>query len=116
MKIRIIAGLVAGLVISSPASAAQVFFQDFESISAGIGSLGLTTLPGFNVTGTVDVVGASNLFGIAAASNVVDIDGTPGPGAITSSTSYAFNAGDRVTLSFLLGGAQRNSVSDNFTL
>ena len=33
MKIRIIAGLIAGLAISSNASAAQVFFQDFEGLT-----------------------------------------------------------------------------------
>ena len=114
MKFRIIAGLIAGLAFSSTASATQVFFQDFESVAPN--SLSLTTLPGFNVAGQVDVVGASNPWGIVTSSNIVDLDGSPGPGTITSSTSYAFNAGDRVTLSFLLGGAQRNSVSDNFTL
>jgi hypothetical protein len=114
MKTRIIAGLIAGLAFSSTASATQVFSQDFESVAPN--SLSLTTLPGFNVTGQVDVVGNPNPWDITAPSNIVDLDGSPGPGTITSSTSYAFNAGDRVTLSFLLGGAQRNSVSDNFTL
>jgi hypothetical protein len=113
MKRRIIAGLIAGLAFSSPASAAQVFFQDFEGVTP---TLSLTTLPGFNVAGQVDVVGALNPWGLVASSNVVDLDGSPGPGTMTSSASYAFNAGDRVTLSFLLGGAQRNSGSDNFTL
>ena len=114
MKIRIIAGLIAGLAISSSASAAQVFFQDFEGLTPDAPFI--TPLPGFTVSGTVDVVGAGNPYSISVSSNVVDIDGTPGPGTITSSTSYAFNAGDRVTLSLLLGGAQRGSASDDFIL
>jgi hypothetical protein len=115
MKIRIIAGLIAGLAISSTASAAQVFFQDFESVAGN--SLSLTTLPGFTVTGsTVDVVAASNPWGITTSSNIVDLDGSPGPATIASSTSYSFNAGDRITLSFLLSGNQRSSGSDDFIL
>lgn len=115
MKIKIVAGLIAGLALSSPASAAQVFFQDFETVASN--STSVTSLPGFTVTGqTVDVVGASNVWGISAPSNVVDLDGSPGPATITSSNSYSFNAGDRVTLSFLLGGAQRDSASDDFIL
>jgi hypothetical protein len=114
MKIKIIAGLIAGLALSSPASAAQVFFQDFETVASN--SLSLTSLPGFTVTGQVDVVGALNDWGISASSNVVDLDGSPGPATITSGNSHSFNAGDRVTLSFLLGGAQRGSELDNFIL
>lgn len=114
MKTTFFAGLIAGVALSSPASAAQVFFQDFETVTP---SLSLTSLPGFTVTGqTVDVVGAVNTYGINALSNVVDLDGTPGPATITSANTFAFNAGDRVTLSFLVGGAQRGSPSDDFIL
>jgi hypothetical protein len=105
-----LAGLVAiaALTFATSASAATVFFQDFNSITPN--TLSLTTLPGFTVAGsTVDVVGASNPYGITGiTSNVVDLDGTPGPATIISSpSSFAYNAGDIVTLSLLLGGAQR---------
>jgi hypothetical protein len=114
-----LAGLVAiaALTFATSASAATVFFQDFNSITPN--TLSLTTLPGFTVAGsTVDVVGASNPYGITGiTSNVVDLDGTPGPATIISSpSSFAYNAGDIVTLSLLLGGAQRGSVSDTFVL
>jgi hypothetical protein len=101
---------VATLGLASAASASTVFFDGFEAdaLGAPVGSL-----TNFNITGTVDVVGASNPYGIVAASNVLDLDGTPGPGMITSKNSFAYNAGDTVTLSFLLGGAQRGSVSDD---
>lgn len=114
MKIRIIAGLIAGLAISSNASAATVFFQDFEGLAPNAPFL--LPIPGFTVSGSVDIVGAGNPYGISVTSNVVDIDGSPGPGTLTSSTSHAFNAGDRITLSLLLGGAQRGSLSDDFIL
>jgi hypothetical protein len=110
MKSRIVAGLIAGLAISSSASATQVFFDGFETDTV---RLSATTLNNFGVIGQVDVVAASNGFGITAYSgNVIDLDGTPGPGAI--SHSYAFAAGDKVVLSFVIGGAQRQSVSDDF--
>lgn len=114
-----LAGLsvVAALSFATSAPAATVFFQDFNSVASN--SLSLTTLPGFTVTGsTVDVVGAVNPYGITGlTSNVVDLDGTPGPATIISSpASFAYNAGDIVTLSLLLSGAQRGSASDPFAL
>jgi hypothetical protein len=114
-----LAGLsvVAALSFATSAPAATVFFQDFNSVASN--SLSLTALPGFTVTGsTVDVVGPVNPYGITGlTSNVVDLDGTPGPATIISSpTSFAYNAGDIVTLSLLLSGAQRGSASDPFTL
>lgn len=114
MRMKFVASLVAGLVLSSPAVAATVFFQDFESVTPN--SLSVTSLPGFTVTGQVDVVGAANPWGISAPSNVVDLDGSPGPGSITAQGTFNFNAGDRVTLSFLVGGSQRSSELDDFIL
>src|SRR5437879_988066 len=110
MKKRIIAGLIAGLAISSSASATQVFFDGFEGDSP---ALSVTTLANFNVTGQVDVVAAVNGFGITAYSgNVVDLDGSPGPGSIAIASSYVFAPGDKIILSFVVGGAQRGSSSD----
>ncbi|MBL8590261.1 MAG: PEPxxWA-CTERM sorting domain-containing protein [Methylobacteriaceae bacterium] len=112
---RMLAAAAFGALLSgaTTAQAGVVFFQDFESLTPN--TLSLTTLPGFTVSGsTVDVVGAVNPYGITASSNVIDLDGTPGPATILMSSAYAFNAGDIVSLSFLLGGAQRGSVSDNF--
>jgi hypothetical protein len=112
MKIKIVAGLIAGLALSSPASASPVFFDGFESDSPG---LSLVTLNNFAVTGQVDVVAAGNGYGIVAYSgNVIDLDGSPGPGSIAR--SQAFAAGDKVTLSFVVGGAQRGSELDRFLL
>jgi hypothetical protein len=98
------------LLLSVPAAAATVFSTDFSTDTPG-----LNVVPaGFSVTGLVDIVGPVNGFGIVTpGGNVVDLDGTPGPGEITSLASYFFQPGDRVSLSFLLGGAQRGSASDN---
>lgn len=111
MRQSLIIAAIATLAMGSAASATVVFSDGFETDTPGTS---LTALNNFSVTGTVDVVAASNPFGIVAPSNVVDLDGTPGPGSI-SSGSFAFGANQRVTLSFVLGGAQRGSVSDPFS-
>lgn len=112
VKKRIIGGLIAGLAISPSASATQVFFDGFEGDSP---ALSVTTLSNFNVTGQVDVVAAVNGYGITPYSgNVIDLDGSPGPGSIAIANSYVFAPGDKLILSFVVGGAQRGEPSDIF--
>lgn len=104
----------ASLVFSSTANAALVLNDGFESDPAG---LTVTSLTNFNVVGNVDVVNAVNPYSIVVSSpasgKVVDLDGTTGPGKIVSKLSYAFAANDQVTLSFVLGGSQRNGGFNN---
>jgi hypothetical protein len=57
----------------------------------------------WTVAGNVDVVGMPNGFGITCDGNCVDLDGTRGPGGITS-TSIAFVAGREVVISYDLSG------------
>jgi hypothetical protein len=109
--------LAASVALAAPASAATVFSDGFETDAAGTGKTALNNWTVY-FGNTVDVVAASNVFGITvgspASGNVIDIDGTPGPGGIRTIQNFAFNAGDLVTLTFDVGGAQRGSVSDNF--
>jgi len=99
----------AVLTATSAAGATTVLNDDFTGEASG---LALTSLTNFTVTGTVDVVGSSNPFGITTSKNVVDLDGTPGPGSLHSA-SFGFAANKRVTLTFVVGGAQRGSLGDN---
>lgn len=107
----------AAITMATPASAATVFTDGFEGDSP---ALTVTTLDNWTLTGgvSVDVVGSPNAFSIGvtppASGNVIDLDGTPGPATITSIQSFLFNAGDLVTFSFDVGGAQRGSIADNF--
>jgi hypothetical protein len=69
---------------------------------------------GFSVTGQVDIVGPDNPFGIDTQGGiVVDLDGSPGPGEIETLARYFFEAGDRIVLSFILGGSQRAVAEDD---
>jgi hypothetical protein len=98
-----------------PAHAAVVFTDGFEGDAP---RLNANPLAKWNVTGNIDVVAASNPFGInvnsPASGNVVDLDGSSGPGEITMKNSFGFNAGDLVTISFVLGGSQRNNGFNDF--
>lgn len=112
----------AALAFAAPASAAEVFYDGFEGDAPGLSLTSLTnwliTSGGNPTGGTVDIVAASNPFGISvtspASGNVLDLDGTPGPAAIFSKLLYNFNAGDLVTFSYDVGGSQRSSASDPF--
>jgi hypothetical protein len=72
------------------------------------------------VTGTVDLLAGGNPFGLVGSGtnstgNVIDLDGsTMAGGTLQTKSSFAFNAGDVVTLSLDVGGNQRTGVDDLF--
>lgn len=111
--VHLFAATLAAIVVAAPASAVTVLDDDFDTEAGGGNAIPVASLINFNITGTVDIVAPANGFGIVVPSSVIDLDGTPGPGAITTKTSYAFGAGDLVTLTLVVGGAQRGSVSDS---
>lgn len=114
MKTRILVA-AAAMVTAVSAEAATVFSDDFNAEATGAP---VASLANWNILGTVDVVGTTNPYGITvsgpASGNVIDLDGSPGPGEIVMKNAFAFNAGDTVSLSFVLGGSQRVSGTDNF--
>lgn len=105
--------LATAALIAVPASASTVLFsENFDSITTN--QLGITTtVASMLVTGGVDAVVPANGFGISAPSTVIDLDGTPGPGTVSSPTSFTLLPGQTYTLSFVVGGAQRGSRSDS---
>lgn len=119
MRIVSSLALIATMAIVTPASAATVFYDGFEGDAP---ALTVTNLSNFTVLGgvSVDVVGSSNPYGITvsgpASGNVIDLDGTPGPASMFSNLAFSFNAGDVVTLWFDVGGAQRGSRIDPFSV
>ena len=115
MRKYLLATAALAVLAASPASAAVVFTDGFEGDTP---KLNANPLDKWTVTGQVDVVTDPNGFGITitapASGNIVDLDGSPGPGEITMKDSYGFNAGDLVSLSFVLGGSQRNNGNNNY--
>lgn len=103
--------LAASLAVAAPASAATVFSDNFNSETAALNYAGFAN---FSVAGNVDLV-STGTFGISCPGNCVDLDGSSGPGSITSLASFAFNTGDMIRLFFDLGGSQRSSAFDGYS-
>ena len=99
------------LGVAGSAQGAVLFSQNFDSLSPAL-SLGGSALPGFTIAGNVDLV-STGTFGITCAGNCVDLDGTTGPGALTTRSIY-FVKGKPVTVSFDVGGNQRDAGPDDF--
>lgn len=115
MRFGLTLAVMSTMLATSPIGAQVLLSDNFDAESTGIPSAGLTN---WDITGTVDVVN-DNSFNIRCAGmsgKCLDLDGTgtsiPGPRAITTKSSFSFLAGDRMRLSFLVSGNQRNSSSD----
>ena len=104
---------LGALSLAAPASAAVVFSDTFDAENGGNSALNYSGFANFLVVGNVDVVKSGD-YGITCSGSCVDLDGSTGPGVISSLASFAFNAGDKVRLSFDLGGNQRNADFDGF--
>jgi len=107
--------VLGALSLAAPASAAVVFSDNFDGEADGFSSLNYDGFANFSVIGNVDVVKSGD-FGITCSGSCVDLDGSSGPGRITSLQAFAFSAGDIVRYTITLGGNQRNADSDGFFL
>src|SRR5258708_34829573 len=86
------------------AHATTVLSDNVNSEAGGFSSLNSTGFANWTSTGAggVDVVRTGD-FGLTCqggSGSCVDLAGSPGPGQITSTASYAFHTGQTVTLSF----------------
>ena len=117
----------AALLFSTSAFATTVLSDDFNGENGGNTALNYTGFANWGVTtvgnpgtsgGSVDVVGTPNPYGITCAGgsgSCVDLDGsTSASGTLFSLNSFAFSAGQLITLSFDLSGNQRNRSIDGF--
>ena len=118
MRISWIAA-AAAVTLASPAAAAVVYSNNFNAENGGNSALNYNGFNGLTVTnGTVDLVKSGD-FGITCAGgsgSCVDLDGSTSDSGLTSSNSFAFNAGDRIALSFLFSGNQRGGADDAFSV
>lgn len=113
---RIAYVLVGLALLASPASAQTLLFQDtFNGLNGGNSQTNFSGFPNWSVTGKVDLVKSGD-FGITCNGQCVDLDGSSGPGKITTVQSFAFNSGDVLRFSALMGGSQRvENGTDPFT-
>ena len=105
ISMRILTALAAAAVMAMPASAVTIFSQNFDSASRANNT---TNVPGFTVTGGVDIIsnGTAGVLCAGAAGRCLDLVGSPNVGSITS-TPINFNAGRLITVSFHLSGNPR---------
>lgn len=110
--------LLAALFISTaPVHATTLLSDNFDNEAGGSSQFDYAGFTNFDVSGgTVDQIHDGD-FGINCAGGTggcVDLDGsTQNGGFMITKSSFAFNAGDLVTLSFDLSGNQRGGADDN---
>lgn len=110
---RTMIAAVAAVMLAGSAQAATLFADNFDAEGVpGTSTLNYTSFANWTVTGQVDLV-QSPEFGINCTVKCVDLDGSRGPGKITSKT-IAYTAGNRINLTFDMGGSQRSQANDNF--
>jgi hypothetical protein len=105
ISMHILTALAAAAVMAMPASAVTIFSQNFETVPRANNT---TNVPGFTVTGGVDVIssGTAGVLCVGAAGRCLDLVGSPNVGSITSDP-IAFNAGRVITVSFAVSGNPR---------
>ncbi len=112
---KLLASVALAAALSSGAAKASVVLSDnFDGEHGGTSALNYAGFANWDVTGKVDLVRQAD-YGInCVTGSCVDLDGTTGPGKITTKSSYSFNVGDTVTLTWALSGNQRGGGADNF--
>jgi PEP-CTERM motif len=114
ISMRVLAVLAAAAVMAMPASAVTLFSQNFDSAPQANNS---TNVPGFTVTGGVDLIrqGVAGVQCAGAAGRCLDLVGSPLAGSVLSDP-IAFQAGRVITVSFEIGGNPRDANIFNFAL
>ena len=100
ISMRILTALAAAAVMAMPASAVTIFSQNFDTVPRANNT---TNVPGFTVTGGVDVIssGTAGVLCVGAAGRCLDLVGS------VTSDPIAFNAGRVITVSFAVSGNPR---------
>ena len=113
MTIKMIAGVIAGSLLSFGAAATVIFNDNFDSEAgaAGSSSLNYTSFANWTVSnGTVDVVANTNGWGIdcvGGTGKCVDLDGSSRNAGTLTSSELFLDTGI-YTLSFDISGNQRS--------
>lgn len=111
---RTMIAAMAAVMLAGSAQAGTLFADNFDSEgTAGTSTLNYNSFANWTVDGQVDLVQTPE-FGIDCSVKCVDLDGSSGPGKLTS-TAIAYQAGKQLTLQFDVGGSQRvRGATDSF--
>jgi hypothetical protein len=107
--VKFLGAAAIAAMLAQPASATILFQDNFDGEQGpGVTVFNYSSFANWSVTGAVDLV--SNGFGgvtcNGGAGKCVDLDGSPGPGTLTSS-AINFVAGQTVTITIWASGNQR---------
>ena len=111
---RLLTVLAAAATIAMPAAATTLFSQNFDSATLRNNAI---TVPGFTITGQVDVIRSGNA-GVNCVGGIgrcVDLVGSNAPGSILSNT-INFIGGRLITVAFDVSGNPRAADVFNFAL
>lgn len=103
-RIAAVVALAGAGLLAGPATAARVLFDDFDAEAGGATAIFQTSLTNFDVGGYIDVIAPDNTLGYDVDSSVVDIGGGLTGGVIRTKDWYRWEAGDTVSVSFLISG------------
>jgi hypothetical protein len=103
--------LAAVALAAAPAQAAVVFSDNFDGENGGASGLSYSDFANFTVLGDVDLVRSGD-YEITCSGSCVDLDGSPGSGALRSGV-FNYSAGDTIELFLTVSGNQRRPGSDN---
>src|SRR6476620_2340074 len=98
------AAMLVGALIAIPVQAPVLLLDDFDGENGGVTAASYSNFVNWTVNdGEVTLVGAGNPYGLSGSGAYVGFLGTSHVLLITTA-SYAFNAGDLITLSFDASG------------
>ncbi|MCU0648668.1 MAG: PEP-CTERM sorting domain-containing protein [Gemmatimonadaceae bacterium] len=107
---RFVTLALASLLTTSTVQAQLLLSDNFDSENGGNSAANYVGFANWTVTGQVDLL-KSGTGGITCQGGTgvcVDLDGSTGPGRITTKNFFAFGAGDRVRFQFGQSGNQRS--------
>lgn len=114
MEFSLAKAVLALAMIWGPAAHAGVVLSDnFNTENGGASANNYAGFANWNSTGSVNLVATGGGITCAGGSgSCVTFDGASAPGEIVSKQSYAFSAGQKVTLSFDFSGNQINPQTE----
>lgn len=112
------AAFIAGAIMSSGASAQVLLSDNFNGENGGNSSLNYSAFANWDVNGQVDLIRSGIEYSITCfggSGSCVDVDGSSGPGRMTTKNAFSFAIGDVMRFEFMFSGNQRGGGADDIT-
>ncbi|TRW15153.1 PEPxxWA-CTERM sorting domain-containing protein [Glacieibacterium frigidum] len=107
------APLAALMLGAAPAAAERIFFDDFNGEAGGGTATFQTSLSNWTIDGYVDVIGTGNTLGYTVGSTVIDLGGGLTGGFMKSKSTFRYDAGQVVTISWDMAGNQIRPLGED---